>query len=222
MVIHLILMLRWFDITYSPWNLRKTTNDGASKPSKLPTYHRRGFHQDTTGTTHSFRLNVPARSAPSSGFSSPAVSPQRFRSVDVLRSSQSIPHEFQAPSTSEVLNYDGLADFPSHVLPERVIPSPDNSPLHSPALLSPRNNIGNPNSVAWNSPLKSPPENSVSRSEGNSTNVHPLPLPPGSSLPSNSSHSSHTKDGSFMKGQWQKDKLIGRGTYGSVYIGISR
>lgn len=207
---------------FSHETFRKTTDHIASKSSKVPTYHRRGFHQGTTGTAHSFRLDVPARSAPTSGFSSPAVSPQRFRSVDVLHSSYSVPQEFQVSSTSEVSIFDRLAGSASHVLPERITPSPDHSPLHSPTLQSPRHNIRNPNGVAWHSHFKSLPESSVARPEGNSANVHPLPLPPGSPVPSHSSNSSHTTDGSSMKRQWQKEKLIGRGTYGSVYLGISR
>ena len=42
-----------------------------------------------------------------------------------------------------------------------------------------------------------------------SSGAHPLPLPPGSG-------------GLPVKNQWQKGKLIGRGTFGSVYVGFNR
>ncbi|XP_047951506.1 mitogen-activated protein kinase kinase kinase 5-like [Salvia hispanica] len=52
-------------------------------------------------------------------------------------------------------------------------------------------------------------------------NVHTLPLPPGTPL-SSTSHLSGAKQPSPIRSQWQKGKLIGRGTFGSVYVGSNR
>lgn len=73
-------------------------------------------------------------------------------------------------------------------------------------------------------------------------NVHTLPLPPLSSTSSTShlsgatnslspapisslvlrSENSGAKQSSPVRSQWQKGKLIGRGTFGSVYVGSNR
>ncbi|KAL8128158.1 mitogen-activated protein kinase kinase kinase 5-like [Apium graveolens] len=200
-------------------NAGKSPVHVARKSPTVPTYHRRGFRQADAGEAQSFRLNVPARSAPTSGFSSPTVSPQRFRSVDILPSSYDLPREFK-------ISNDGNVVCTSHVLPERITASPDHSPLHSPILLSPHRGTRNPSGIARHSNYKSLPESPVAWPEGNNSIVHPLPLPPGAPVPSYSpSHSlktSHPTNGSSTKGQWQKEKLIGRGTYGSVYIAINR
>ncbi|WOG90680.1 hypothetical protein DCAR_0309924 [Daucus carota subsp. sativus] len=201
--------------------IRQSPNHVARKSPTVPTYHRRGFRQENASDAQSFRLNVPARSAPTSGFSSPAVSPQRFHSVNFLHSSYDLPRESKSSN-------DGNAVSTSHVLPERITASPDHSPLHSPILLSPHRGTRNPSGIARHSIYKSLPESPVAWPEGNNSIVHPLPLPPGAPVPSHSpspSHSlkpSHTTNGSSTKGQWQKEKLIGRGTYGSVYIAINR
>ncbi|WOL14233.1 mitogen-activated protein kinase kinase kinase YODA-like [Canna indica] len=58
----------------------------------------------------------------------------------------------------------------------------------------------------WQDNLRSPP--------------HPLPLPPGS--PSCSSHSPPSSSSSRSpKSQWKKGKLLGRGTFGHVYLGFN-
>ncbi|KAK1405731.1 Mitogen-activated protein kinase kinase kinase ANP1 [Heracleum sosnowskyi] len=186
---------------------RKSTNYVASKSSRVPTYHRKGFHPENAGNARSFRLDVPARSAPTSGFSSPAVSPQRFGSVDVLHFSYSVPREFKISMDRNVVST-------SYVLPERFLPSPDRSPLQSPILPSPHKNI-------WNRHYKSLPGSPVAWPEGYNSNVHPLPHPPGEPSPSHLLNMSRTRNESSTKGQWQKEKLIGRGTYGSVYVAIN-
>ncbi|KAA8537703.1 hypothetical protein F0562_027307 [Nyssa sinensis] len=201
--------------------IRKTTDHVATKSSKSRTYRRRGFPQDlNVESVYNFRLNVPARSAPTSGFSSPALSPQRFSTVDLFPSSSMFPREFQASPALEV-SVDRLAGSSSQVSPARVTCSADHSPLPSPTRQSPCQNNRCPNDIVLHSHHKSLPENSTTWPEGNShASVHPLPLPPGVSKPSHSTiirHIMEKPDISSMKGQWQKGKLIGRGTYGSVY-----
>lgn len=207
------------NISFSYETIRKSPNHVTRKSPTVPTYHRRGFRQQNAGDAQSFRLNVPARSAPTSGFSSPALSPKRVSSVDILHSSYDLPRE------SRVSN-DGNVASTSYVLPERIIASPDHSPLHSPVLLSPHHGTRNSYGIAHHSNYKSLPESPVAWPEGNNSVVHPLPRPPGAPMPSHSpSHSlktSHATNGSSTKSQWQKEKLIGRGTYGSVYIAINR
>uniref|UniRef100_A0A5B7BNT4 mitogen-activated protein kinase kinase kinase n=1 Tax=Davidia involucrata TaxID=16924 RepID=A0A5B7BNT4_DAVIN len=207
--------------------IRKTTDHVATKSSKSPTYRRRGFPQDLNieSVHHNFRLNVPARSAPTSGFSSPAVSPQRFSSVNIFHSSFAVSREFQVSSALEV-SVDRLAGSSSQVSPARITCSADHSPLHSPTIQSPCRNTRSPNDFVLHSHHKSLPENSTTRPDGNShANVHPLPLPPGVSKPSHSTtirHIMEKPDISLMKGQWQKGKCIGSGTYGTVYVATNR
>ncbi|KAJ9567583.1 hypothetical protein OSB04_003549 [Centaurea solstitialis] len=56
------------------------------------------------------------------------------------------------------------------------------------------------------------------RVENKNNKVHPLPLPPGGVSRPVSWHQSLDKSqGKARKGQWEKGKLLGRGTYGSVY-----
>ncbi|CAK9178609.1 unnamed protein product [Ilex paraguariensis] len=186
---------------------QKAADHVGTRSAKSPTYRRRGFPQDLNDGSgnHDFRLNVPARSAPTSSFSSPALSPKRFSTVDLFQSSFMVPQEFQVSQAAS---------------PARIIPSPDHSPLHSPTLLSPHRNNRSSTGVALHSYHKSLPESSTAWLEVNNASVHPLPLPPGVSRPSQSPNIRHNMDKSdvsSMKGQWKRGKLIGRGTFGSVY-----
>ncbi|XP_055834409.1 mitogen-activated protein kinase kinase kinase 5-like isoform X3 [Solanum dulcamara] len=176
--------------------------------SSTPTYRRRGFPQDLNAEGVEFRLNVPARSAPSSGFTSPAPSPKRFSTQDLFHS----PLHQASSSPSEAYSFQ--------LSPTRVINSADHSPLSSPVLPSSANRVRNNRSGAVHSHHKSLPESSLGWNEANNNNVHPLPLPPG--VPRQPElctiHSNMDKPCvSPTKGQWLKGKLLGRGTYGSVY-----
>ncbi|KAG9150369.1 hypothetical protein Leryth_014546 [Lithospermum erythrorhizon] len=164
----------------------KAVDQTAIKCPRTPTYARRGFLLNNEGSEPEFRLSVPPRSAPSSGFSSPVHSPNKFSSGNLLFSSD-------------------------HHGRRNIIASADHSPLHSPNThLSPKI-VWTPNSNQYihHKPLM---EHHVMRHDSNNGNPHPLPLPPvvyRSEMPS-------------VKGQWQKGKLIGRGTYGSVYVATHR
>ncbi|XP_050364904.1 mitogen-activated protein kinase kinase kinase 5-like [Argentina anserina] len=148
-----------------------------------------------------------SRSAPTSVLSSPAVSPRRSNVAD--------PFHMFMPQHDQY--HDNGATFPSLLLsPEKPTPalSPAHSPLHSPTPRSPRYS---PNCSNYDN-------NSLAT-------AHPLPLPPGASVPTqppaaimhqNIAPIAPNVAVSSMKGQWQKGKLIGRGTFGSVYIATNR
>lgn len=55
---------------------------------------------------------------------------------------------------------------------------------------------------------------------------HPLPLPPGSPTSPSSMHSPRTSGLSEMShcnlSKWKKGRLLGRGTFGHVYLGFNR
>ncbi|XWS59073.1 hypothetical protein CRYUN_Cryun08bG0090900 [Craigia yunnanensis] len=158
---------------------------------------RRGFsHVINFGSVnYNLRLNVPARSAPTTAFSSPSVSPQRSKTVDLFPSPASGLHELR-----------GLID------------------LDVPDL--------GPNRISFASHHKLLMENHREWLENNmQVNAHPLPLPPGalpslqSPMPLPSPVSNHIIEkpiATSIISQWQKGRLIGRGTYGSVYEATNR
>lgn len=151
--------------------------------SKTSTYHRRkGYPQEINGEKvhRDIRLDVPARSAPATTFTSPTLSPNRFSTLDILDSASASTREFHLSPPSEA--------------------STRRTQLHSPPLQSPY---------------------IISRTESNNTNnVHLLPLPP--SRPVSRRQSLDKSDVQSIKGQWQKGKLLGRGTYGTVYEATNR
>ncbi|WVZ20187.1 hypothetical protein V8G54_007509 [Vigna mungo] len=146
------------------------------------------------------RLHFSAKSAPNSIFSSPVTSPRRSSNVD-----------FYDPS---IIFHQDFNDI-LRVSPVKTAQSPDRTPLRSPgSLLNPE---GCQSQLHKHSSRVLP--------ENNHVDAHPLPLPPRASPPPAQSPPQHqpsivhlTVDNSpSMKGQWQKGKLIGRGSYGSVY-----
>ncbi|KAI3785508.1 hypothetical protein L1987_44627 [Smallanthus sonchifolius] len=150
--------------------------------SKTSTYHRRkGYPQHLNGekVDDDIRLDVPARSAPTTTFTSPTLSPKRFSTVDIFDSAIAGLQEFHLSPPSES--------------------STRRSQLHSPPLQSPYLS---------------------SRADSGNNNVHPLPLPP--SRPVSRRSSMDKSEGQSVKGQWQKGKLLGRGTYGTVYEATNR
>ncbi|PSR99735.1 Mitogen-activated protein kinase kinase kinase [Actinidia chinensis var. chinensis] len=212
---------------FSPQSIRKNTDRAVTNSPKTPTYSRRGFPQDldVESVPLNFRLNVPARSAPTSGFSSPALSPKRFRTVDLFHSPFMSPQEFRGLSALEGPVSDTLACSPPPVRSARHSCTPDHSPIHSPKWQSACQSTRNPTSVAFHSHHKSLPEGSMGCRDGsNQANPHPLPLPPGGPKPAQSTttrYSMEKQDLSMKKSQWLKGKLIGRGTYGSVFEAIN-
>ncbi|XP_019174820.1 PREDICTED: mitogen-activated protein kinase kinase kinase YODA-like [Ipomoea nil] len=185
-------------------SVRKAVNP--TRRASTPTYRRRGFHQDPNAKDgqDGFRLNVPPRSAPTSGFNSPVLSPKRFSTVDLFNPA------FQLSSPP----LDRVAGHPTQLSPTRSMD-------HSPPSNSARNHTG----VAAHSHHKSLPESPVAWPDSNNINVHPLPLPPGVSRQSQSCpvrQNLERSDTPPLKGLWQKGKCIGRGTYGTVYVATNR
>uniref|UniRef100_A0A0D9ZDK1 mitogen-activated protein kinase kinase kinase n=1 Tax=Oryza glumipatula TaxID=40148 RepID=A0A0D9ZDK1_9ORYZ len=178
----------------------------------------------SSAETLTFRLNIPAKSAPSSGFSSPVQSPRRLSSVDFLSTATSTQGA-NLSSAQSVWSPDLYGSSPRCASPEKIMGSQERSPRSSP-LRSPVLRSKNPSAPPSPMHPKLFPENHVSRPEGNgSVNFHPLPLPPASVSPkqTNFSHQPIPKvDAPSMAGQWQKGKLIGSGTFGCVYEAANR
>lgn len=206
------LSLKRFAATHS--TVEKSTRDFDRGSCKSPMYSGRGFSKQLSveEVQYDFRLNAPARSAPSSGLSSPVLSPQRFRVMDPFHSPSNASSSFKASHSDRITSSLQLS-------PTRVSRSLEHSPLQSPRSNNHPLNTGKHNTVLLQSHNKSLPEVGL---DGNNTNVHPLPRPPGSSRPSQSPSVGQQMDKSYVtssvKGQWKKGRLIGRGTYGSVYI----
>ena len=182
------------------------------------------FQDKNSDETLNFRLNIPARSAPSSGFSSPVQSPRRLSNVDFSSAAISI-QDTNVWSVQSIWSSDLTGSSPPSASPDKFAGcqerSPRSSPLRSPVLRS-RNPSAPP------SPMhpKLFPENHVSRNEGNgSASFHPLPLPPASVSPkqTNTNHQVVSKvEMPSVAGQWQKGKLLGSGTFGCVYEATNR
>ncbi|XP_062212500.1 mitogen-activated protein kinase kinase kinase 5-like isoform X2 [Phragmites australis] len=182
------------------------------------------FQDNSSAETLNFRLNIPAKSAPSSGVSSLAQSPRRLSNVDFSAAAISI-RDTNVWSARSVWSSDLLGSSPPCASPEKFAGgqehSPRSSPMRSPVLRS-RNPSAPP------SPMHSKlfVENHVCRPEGNgSADFHPLPLPPASVSPNqtNVSHQLVPKvEMPSVAGQWQKGKLLGSGTFGCVYEATNR
>ena len=181
----------------------------------------RGFsHEKNFGSVnYNLRLNVPARSAPTTAFSSPSVSPQRSKTVDPFPSPSLGPQELRGLIDLDVPDLGRAVAYAS---PVKTVHTPDHSPRNSPY----------PNKISFASHHKLPMENHREWLENNmQVNSHPLPLPPGA-LPSSqspvplpspvSNHIIEKPVATSMISQWQKGRLLGRGTYGSVYEATNR
>ncbi|KAF8709874.1 hypothetical protein HU200_029587 [Digitaria exilis] len=182
------------------------------------------FQDKNSAETLDFRLNIPAKSAPSSGFSSPVQSPRRSSNVDFSSAAISI-QDTNVWSARSVWSSDMMGSSPPCASPDKFAGgqecSPRSSPLRSPVLRS--RNLSAPQSPMH--PILFP-ENHASRPEGNgSASFHPLPLPPASISPKQitSSHQIVPKiEMPSVAGQWQKGKLLGSGTFGCVYEATNR
>ncbi|KAI4381667.1 hypothetical protein MLD38_007722 [Melastoma candidum] len=160
------------------------------------------------------RNSVAARSAPTSPLSISAR--RRNFSREFLQYYHITPKRinfWSAPETPTVHSFPS-AHEPSAYSFEAPLPSP---PVKSPVKSS-KNIIGSVSSLR-------PKSLSAARQDSNANaSVHPLPLPPSAALhsPSSRPQASIMTEHMPLKGQWKKGKLIGRGTFGSVYVASNR
>lgn len=177
-----------------------------------------------------------AKSAPTTAFSSPALSPRRLSSGDVLLGRNfkaANGQELGTSSSVPLLGQNWMAEMIAQHSSDKNPISPDPSPLQSPRIKSPvqRSRIH----TGAMSPLQSRLASDFSTGwHDDVNNVHPLPLPPSNTIPvgppplSPSSpsavvqRSSGRIETSVTPGRWQKGKLLGSGTFGTVYVGFNR
>ncbi|KAJ8544879.1 hypothetical protein K7X08_017462 [Anisodus acutangulus] len=209
-----------------------SNNSGATREGQLSQDARKRTEHSVTPLSRKMppqMLLVPDRippdfwtSAPTSPYASPAHSHMRS-GHDHTMSPLFVtpPSVFQVwsapemPPNSDV--HHGLGFSYNH-----AFSSVDNSPLHSPRL-SPQRRSKSPSGPA--SPLHHPLPNDnhspmVRRESCAQGNVYPLPLPPLATPPV--SPPTPKTDITPVKSQWKKGKLIGRGTFGSVYVASNR
>uniref|UniRef100_A0A0E0LGF9 mitogen-activated protein kinase kinase kinase n=1 Tax=Oryza punctata TaxID=4537 RepID=A0A0E0LGF9_ORYPU len=209
-----------------PDNNNNNLPDNISKRSTTSSHHkkvfREKFQEKSSTESANFRLNIPAKSAPSSGFSSPVCSPRRFSNAEYTTLPAQGPQAWSAPSIRSV---DSMGASSPRIQPEIYTGVTEQSPfsnsLRSPILIS-------KNTSAPPSPLhpKLFTENNISRTEGNgNVSFHPLPLPPGainSMQISFVNQSAPKVEMPSVAGQWQKGRLLGSGTFGCVYEATNR
>ncbi|KAK4741812.1 hypothetical protein SAY87_025400 [Trapa incisa] len=163
----------------------------------------RRVHQDASAaecSRNEFEINVPTRSSP-------------FISSPIMSSDDFFPYYYITPKANQIWSAPEMpTGTPLPMCPDYATFSSESSPHHSPQMKSPL--TGSSRSTGVLSP--------ISRRESNSeTSVHPLPLPPVAPILSHVNSSSHApikSEAFLLKSQWQKGKLIGRGTFGSVYV----
>lgn len=177
-----------------------------------------------------FWLSVPPRSAPTS----PLGSPSNKNDDDL------VPYYYVSPKGNQFWSAPEMPTFDTSHPPPAFF---DLSALRTDKILSPHQSppakslaAPHPKSpTAPSSSLSIPPrlslDTSIARRETNALlTVHPLPLPPwaGPGAPMLSPSSSTFSpplaktEPMPMKNQWQKGKLLGRGTFGTVYAATNR
>lgn len=160
--------------------------------------------------------NGQIQHAPKGSFSSPVISRQSHSMGGIYQSHNMAVHGFQGWSDPEMPAFDMVLGFSSLASPERTVygVDTDSSLLHSPKMKS----LGR--SAKSRSGPASPLDPKLARHEDNCHGkVHPLPLPPGPVL---SSPATAKIESLPITSQWQKGKLIGRGSFGSVYVATNR
>lgn len=198
---------------------RKAEHPGTQSSRKSPPNRDSGARiSDCSG------MNFPS-SAPCSPYISHGFSPPRI-SGDAITSPYTAPPTIcQVWSAPEVPSSDRAlcAGTSFRISCDMSAHSFDHSSFTSNRL-SPLQTFRSPNGPP--SPSKLQIEIPVARRDSNAqANVHPLPLPPGAAM-----LSPHTpapqptpkSDLAPVKDQWQKGKLIGRGTFGSVYVASNK
>lgn len=186
--------------------------------------------RDNSNTNNSNLVSVPHRSTISgSPFASPLMSPQNTKNGEF------VPYYYASPKGNQFWSAPEMSICETGLLPPAFFDlsvsgtetSPSPTSHQSPQRKSPqqhgRTMSGPPSPIHSKLSL----ELSMVRRESCAppVSVHPLPLPPGAALPSPPAVGtfSHVRSESLpMKNQWKKGKLIGRGTFGSVYVATNR
>ncbi|XP_074305203.1 mitogen-activated protein kinase kinase kinase 5 isoform X2 [Silene latifolia] len=198
---------------------------------RAETWSSRNVHQKTTIADQAQKnlcIDISSSSAPTSANTSPMVSPQRTLDGDLFSLYNEEPKRWSELAIPAGLPYTtreerNVVGCESNVV--RCL-SHHNSMFHIEPIkgLKPtRKSTSGPSSP------RHPKLNiEISSFHNNSNllmNVHPLPLPPppasfgqASSIPQVATKSEHSP----VKNQWTKGKLIGRGTFGSVYAATNR
>ncbi|KAG6488822.1 hypothetical protein ZIOFF_050073 [Zingiber officinale] len=198
------------------------------KPSNQTTisYRRKAFQDPNSSGTMNFKLKIPAKTVAigdfSSPISSPINSPRRLSTADYLTSGNGSTC-LQVCSAPKISTMGLVTIFPSQASPDKMICSPEMSPPITQSNISKSRNPSGPPSPLH---TKKFTESSTTRHDsGANVQVHPLPLPPGASPPSQPtfSHQHAAKAEVLHKtNQWQKGKLLGSGTFGNVYEATNR
>ncbi|XP_057873012.2 mitogen-activated protein kinase kinase kinase 5 isoform X2 [Cryptomeria japonica] len=181
---------------------------------------------------------LEAKSAPTTGFSSPIHSPRRLSNVEfpfVENVDATLGHELVISSSNILQGWNSTAEFQSQFSSNKGKASPERFPQSSPKARSPGPRSRIHSGTA--SPLHPKLASDISagwRNENSVVSVHPLPLPPGrpisfgaSPLSPNSPSTGALRspgrlETSVTPGQWKKGKRLGSGTFGTVYEGFNR
>ncbi|VFQ70378.1 unnamed protein product [Cuscuta campestris] len=214
-------------------SLHRFLSEAARKNTgHLESLCRRKSHREPKGARRFTDLRIPPpSSAPTSPYASPALSP--LNCVGEHLSTNFIPQHsiFQVWSAPEMrqsaADHTFGVGFPYQLSQEKPAFSVDDSSPHQSPRLSPTLSMRSPTRTTSPLPNMFPNEASIIRRDSNNSsqsNVHPLPRPPSAATPSQPTPVPATPILELVpiKGQWQKGKLIGRGTFGSVYVASNR
>ncbi|KAG6604193.1 Mitogen-activated protein kinase kinase kinase 5, partial [Cucurbita argyrosperma subsp. sororia] len=221
---------------------KKEDQIGTRSSGRVNQYARR-FPE---ASQNKFWIDVPCRSAPTSPFASPTLSPQRNSSSNLSNSRHVAPLEYQGWSAPELPSSAMMRGVPPAFFDGSTLSS-ESSPMHSPTVRNPHQDPRSPTGASSPLQTKISLETHAQRREGSGpVSVHPLPLPPGVPIPSSSismtspstimpspstptplpstpiTEANTKAEPISMKNQWRKGKLIGRGTFGSVYVASNR
>ncbi|RZB57386.1 Mitogen-activated protein kinase kinase kinase 5 isoform B [Glycine soja] len=207
---------------------RRNMEQAETRSSRMVQQDASGCRESARDNSNNNLVNVPHRRSISG---SPSMSPQKTRNGDFVPYYYACPKGNQFWSTPEMPTCDaGLlppAFFDLSALSTETSLSPNSH--QSPQRKSPQKHTrtfsGPPSPIHPMLSLEIP----TVRHENNAppVAVHPLPLPPRAGLTSppaaaTFSHAMVKSESLPMKSQWKKGKLIGRGTFGSVYVATNR
>ncbi|XP_039003920.1 mitogen-activated protein kinase kinase kinase 5-like isoform X2 [Hibiscus syriacus] len=174
-----------------------------------------------------FMVHFPISSAPTSQIASPVATPQRLSAADVF------PH-YIAPACNQFWSAPEMkaldvAGLPSRTFHDYNAFTTDHTPPHSSPNRSPtrsnRSQSGPTSPIHGRLSLESIDMSSLRPECNGHIFVHPLPRPPGAGLaspPASMSQVANKPESLPMNSKWRKGKLIGRGTFGSVYVASNR